>query len=80
MANKRLEGAAKDQARQTSREVEDGHTERAASDGATTRDERIVLRVSKDELRRIKRFYDQENIPMSTGIRSLVLNHIRRAR
>jgi predicted DNA binding CopG/RHH family protein len=80
MANDQFRESARDQTQQTKREVEDGHSEQAAPDGATTRDERIVLRVSKDELRRIKRFYDQENIPMSTGIRSLVLNHIRRAR
>lgn len=80
MANDEFEQSAEEQVRRNRHDIEEGHGEQPEESHSSARGQRIVLRVSNDEMRRIKRFYEKENMPVSTAIRSLVLNHIRKAR
>ena len=79
-SKKRFLSEAEEQMERAANTPEEGHTEETPQEGSRARKERLVIRLSQDELRRIQRFYAQENIPVATGIRSLVLTHIRRAR
>ncbi|MGR3303318.1 MAG: hypothetical protein ACUZ8I_12555 [Candidatus Scalindua sp.] len=78
MNKNRMQEAAKQQVAGTVREVSEEHQERKGKK-RSKREERLVIRLSKDELRRITRYCEDRTLPVSTGVRSLVLEHIRKA-
>lgn len=45
---------------------------------AVCRDQRIIIRLSADELERIRRHCDFEHIPVSTWMRKIALDELRR--
>lgn len=78
MSKNRMQEAAKQQVAETVREVSEEHQERKNTK-RPKREERLVIRLSKDELHRIVKFYNGIHLPVSTGARSTLLDHIRRA-
>ena len=74
MAKKNLQDAIDQQAAETYQEAENVSPVELADKG---RSERLVIRLSKDELRRLKLYFDREQLPLSTGARSVLLRHIR---
>ena len=78
MSKDRMSKAAVQQIEKTARALPVERQEKKETRKAQ-RTERLVIRLSKDELHRITRFYDDLHLPVSTGVRSLVLDHIRKA-
>lgn len=78
MNKDRMSKAAVQQIEKTARDLPEERQEKKKT-RRMRRTERLVIRLSKDELHRITRFYDDLHLPLSTGVRSLVLDHIRKA-
>lgn len=75
-AKERMRAAALQQVEAVAHEVPEDHRE--SSPGKTGRTERIVIRVSPDELRRVSRYFEEKNLPLSTGARAALLDLVRR--
>ena len=78
MSKDRMSKAAVQQIEKTARDLPEERQEKRKT-RKTQRTERLVIRLSKDELHRITRFYDDLHLPISTGARSTLLDHIRKA-
>ena len=76
MGKDRMRAAAFQQVDQVAHAVSDDHREITPEKASRT--ERIVIRVSPDELRRIVRHFEEKNLPLSTGARAALLDLVRK--
>ena len=72
----RAREAAESQVAGASREVEKEHRERKVERQA--RGKRLVIRLSSEELRRIEKYCELVNLPVSTWARATLLGEVRR--
>ena len=77
MDKDRMRAAAQQQVEDVGHAVPEDHRESAPE--KTGRTERIVIRVSPDELRRVSRYFEGKNLPLSTGARAALLDLVRRS-
>jgi len=78
MSKDRMKDAAIRQVQNTVPELPEEHREDKGS-RRQQRTERLVIRLSKDEARRIASYCEMRNLPVSTWARSELLDAIRRA-
>ena len=78
MSKDRMKEAADRQVEKTARELPEEHREKKETK-RIQRTERLVIRLSKDELRRIAGCFKGKDLPVSTGCRSVLLDYARRA-
>ncbi len=77
MAKDRLAGAIGHQV-DSIHDVPEGHGENpSAKRGKRT--ERLVLRMSVDEYKRLVRYFEGKNLPVSTGARAALMELVRKA-
>ena len=77
MAKKQLQEAVDRQAAETHQEIGD---QTAPEPAERSRTERLVIRLTKDELRRLRQRIDQEQLPLSTGARAVLMRYARETR
>ncbi len=78
MSKDRMREAAELQVESTARGLPEENREKRDAD-KRLRTERLVIRLSKDELRRISAYCGAIDLPVSTWARSSLLGEIRRA-
>ena len=76
MAKDRMREAAQRQVDEAARDVPAEHRE--GEPAKQERTERIVIRVSVDEYKRISRYFVDRNLPLSTGARAALLDLVRK--
>ena len=77
MSKSRMEEAAIKQVGEVRRDVAEDHRE-LKGQGKQTREERLVIRLSKEELKRINTHCRLINLPVSTWARAELLASVRR--
>jgi hypothetical protein len=79
MAKDRLQSAIGNQVESTVHDVPEGHGESVSAGKRAKRTERLVLRMSVDEYKRLSRYFESKNLPLSTGARAALMELVRKA-